>query len=62
MYGIPLLHLPLDKIHARGAGRIEAFLPHRKIKTGATSPIIGVPQTLIEVETGARTDDLIIGS
>ena len=55
----PILHLPLNKIHVIGAGGIEAFLPHRKIKTGTTSPKIGVPQSLIEVETGSRADDLI---
>jgi len=42
------------------AGGIEAFLPKRKIKTGTTSPKIGEPQTVIEVEIGARADDISI--
>ena len=51
---------PSDKVHVLGARGVEVFPPNGNVKLGtAAATIVRVSQTVIEVETGTRADDLI---
>jgi hypothetical protein len=51
--------LQSDKVHALRAGCVEAFPPRVKIELGPAAAEVGVSETLVEVEAGARADDLM---
>lgn len=54
---------PSDKVHVLGARCIEAFPPYGNVKAGALAATkVRESQTLVEVETGTRADDLKICS
>jgi hypothetical protein len=53
---------PSDKVHVLRARCIEALPPHGNVKAGGAPAATKVreSQTLVEVETGTRADDLKI--
>jgi hypothetical protein len=50
---------PSDKVHVLRAGGVEALPPHGNVKARPATAKVGVSQTLVEVETGTRADDLV---